>query len=237
MTSLAHWLKHRARVIGLSWPDGVADAAGIAPATLTRVDRDSALGPIGRGARSYLARTLKVSVRELEAIAAGKIDWIDDARQVDLDRFSPGVPTSPVPRAMPLHCARDRGIPRVGRIVAGGIVEPLETHAPEDQPRLALRYRDHPDAYAMRLAVDIPPWRTGVCLVFAPTAPGDLSRDQRALLSGIARDIDTLLCHVDAIADAMVHWRPVAAGEAIMRSSPLMDVLRAARIIGVWNDD
>src|SRR6185437_6552317 len=85
------WLAHRAGSIGLSWPQGVADAAGVSAALLNSIGDTGNLRNIGRGARGYLARALQISVRELEALADGEIQWIDDGRIVAIDRLSPGI--------------------------------------------------------------------------------------------------------------------------------------------------
>lgn len=213
MATLRQWLIHRSALLGLNWPEGVAEAAGISPDALRAVGEHQTLSGIARSARGYLARALKVSVRDLESLAAGRVGWIDDARQVDRDRTSPGV-------AIEIPCALAVGVPIVGRIISDGRVE-QDDRPPQDQRRLPIRYKGAPDAFALELMQDLGDFRGGTLLIFQPAPPGELREGELALLSRAEMEVRK----IDKVVGLSLR-----VGSNVV---PLEDVLRAGRVIGV----
>jgi hypothetical protein len=233
---LKNWMIHRAKTVKLVWPHGVADAAGIEPATLALVEAIGNLRHVGRSARSYLARALKVSVRELESLDAGRIDWIGDERIVDFDLLSINASkqsASDAPIALP--CPKHRGVPILGRILATGIVEHFDDWTPEDGPRLAVRYAGVPDAFALQIAADFPPFAVDTCLVFQVIPQGQLMDDQLALLTHGHGEVVTELCVVRREGHAL---RRCAASQQGLENAfiAITEIHRAARVIGCDSD-
>src|SRR5690349_2127518 len=87
---LAEWLAHRERLLSIPSHDALAEAAGVRAEAVARAAGRGTLAGVGRGTRALLARALKVSLRDLEGLASGRRDWIDDDRLVELDRLAPG---------------------------------------------------------------------------------------------------------------------------------------------------
>lgn len=231
MQPLEQWIIHRAGLIGLAWPDGVADACGLPPTTLVSIRSTGRLAGVGRSARGYLARALKVSVRQLEALAEGKIAWIDDAHSVDLDRFSPYalLPAKPVP-PIALPCRHGLGVPILGKILEHGIVESSTAWSPEDGARLPVRYRGAADAFAFELAVETAMYPAGAVLAFRLIAPGELAENELALITLTPSAAECRLHRVRWHSPQSIQLLPDRErGESAIVS--LGDVIRAARLI------
>jgi len=230
MATLDVWIVHRSAVLGLSWPKDVADLCGVEPAALAPLAAGD-LRRVGRSARGYLARALKVSVRDIEALAAGRIAWIDDARRVEADWLRPAMPRPPA-RGAARPCKPSHGIPILGRILGTGRVEHDETWTPEDGRRLAFRYSGVADPFALQLQASLPPHQAGSILVFQTVLPGQLRAGDLSLITCGERETETELGIVyDRAADAL--WRRTVG---VMGGDPkrvqLADILRSARVIG-----
>src|SRR4051794_29366804 len=117
MARLTEWLRHRQDLLGMASAEDLAEAAAISPGTITTILQTGTLRHVGRSARSWLARALKVTVRDLEALASGRIDWIDDSRMVDFDRLAPAplriARESIADNLHPIPCRPEVGIPIV----------------------------------------------------------------------------------------------------------------------------
>jgi hypothetical protein len=224
-TSLADWMKHRSALLGLAWPGGVAKASGVSHGSLDRLASDGNIAAISRSTLGYVARTMKVSVRELERFAAGRISWIDDARIFDLDRLSAA--SSPSPRVTippPLTCPVNRGTPILGRILSPAVIEPFDFLIIEDVMRIPIRYPGLPDVFAME-------WRraaegadqSGV-LVFLPLPPGEILIDDQVLLTHGCGEVVTEF--------VMIAKKTSAALHIASKHIPLENTHRAARVIG-----
>ncbi len=180
MPPFPHWLTHRAQMLGLAWPDGIHDLTGLTPRALQSVRQQGTLRPIGRSACACLARALKVSLRELEALAAGKISWITDDRIVDLDRLH----TAPTPRELiAMACPLEQGTPVLGRIEDTGRVRHHEDWTADDGPRLAARFRGLCDPFALEWPGNAPPHLGTSHLLLQPIRPGELQPGQWAVLT------------------------------------------------------
>jgi hypothetical protein len=225
---LSDWLRHRAGLLSLSWPQGVSEISGVPVAALNLIQRRQTLRGLGRSARGYLARALKVSVRELEAIGAGRIDWIADNRVLDLDRLTPNS-ARPIDRAAgaavasSLHC----GVPILGRILETGLVEHFDGWTPEDGRRIAVRYPGVPDAFALELEIDLPPYVAGGCLVFQTIPPGEVADGEFALLT--SDETELRVAYRDG--SMSLRTQPIAATGRRLRVIAMCDILRAARVI------
>ncbi|HWE03510.1 MAG TPA: hypothetical protein VG326_13985 [Tepidisphaeraceae bacterium] len=221
------WLSHRAALLSLSWPQGVADASGVSAAMLMMIRETQTLRGLGRSARGYLARSLKVSLRELEALAAGEIDWIADDRVLDIDRVSPhSIRPIDLGRALAVASSARQGVPILGRILETGMIEHFEAWATEDGPRIAIRYPGVPDAFALELAGDLRPYVRGECLVFQTVPPGELADGEPALLT--ADETELRIVRRDGMS---MHISPVHGAGQASRVIAMADILRAAQII------
>ncbi|HET6250011.1 MAG TPA: hypothetical protein VFE47_20135 [Tepidisphaeraceae bacterium] len=233
-SKLRSWFIHRAAIVNLAWPLGVAEAACIEPNRLDAILADAKLEYIGRSARSYLARAMKISVRDLEALCGGRIDWIPDGRKVDFDRLSPVIAPLPATKYEAYICRAGFGIPILGRILETGVVEHFDDWTSEDGPRLSVRYAGLPDAFALELTVGIGSWFAGECLVFMAIVPGEIRGGEITLLCRDSSEGQSELCVVERAAESLsCTIRPVA-GSQLPRMIALADILRAARIVGSW---
>lgn len=147
-TQFLAWLEHRRKLLGIESWSALGEHAGLRSDVIEELVSNESLKGLGRGGRAWLARALKVALQDLEALAAGKIGWIE--RIVDLDR-PPGCGgalllqrvTSPALRAAPA----DSGISVVGRILDDGKVEWLDS---SQCGRLVVRIEGEPHAYSLK---------------------------------------------------------------------------------------
>ncbi|MDB5331605.1 MAG: hypothetical protein JWP03_2756 [Phycisphaerales bacterium] len=233
MGSMSKWVLHRARALGMPTAGALADESGIALQTVEALLEAGTLARVGRSARGYLARALKVSLRDLESLDAGSAQWIPDARRVDLDRLSPAVARprlAPAPQAAP--CAAGRGIPVYGRIMERGAVEHFDDWTPLDGRRLRVRYPGIPDAFALELAADVPPHHSGTSLAFQILAPAELQPGELALLTRGDSLAETRLCEIERIDSNTLHLLAPAELRVPLPPAALGDILRAGRILG-----
>ncbi|HZL34697.1 MAG TPA: hypothetical protein VFC78_05255 [Tepidisphaeraceae bacterium] len=231
MNVFSHWLLHRSGLLGIPWPAGVADAAGLPVAALQAMADAGSLAHTSRSARGYLARAMKVSVRELEALADGRTQWIADERILDIDRLSPTCLRPDLGAALvPTPCAIHRGMPILGRVAPTGIVEHFDAWTPEDGPRLPVRYPGLPDAFAVELAGDVPPYSAGMCLAFQLVPPGELADQELALLTRSDAG-ETQLCRVCREEPMQLRLQGCGASQRDLIVA-MADIVRAARILG-----
>ncbi len=224
------WICHRARVVGLSWPDGVADAAGLPASQLTALGTTGNIATLSRSARGYLARALRISVRELEALADGRLGWIDDARVFHVDRYSGDINRG---AASAISYPSSSGVPILGRILEDGHVEHNENWTPQEGRRLSVRYRDMPDAFALELLCDTPVCPAGGILVFQPVVPGELCDADLAVITCEPMDSETLLCAVSVHAPMTLGLRVATGEQCELLFVQRGNILRAARMIDV----
>ena len=234
MCRFGQWLAHRAALLGIGSHAQLADAAGLPPEAIEAAATGS-LGRVGRSARAWLARTLEVTVRDLEALAAGRIDWIADDQRVQFDRYAPAAlritprPSAVAPVAQP--CGGNRGVPVVGRIVAGGRVEFFSEFAAPDGPRLPLHFRSAPDAFALHASVGNGAFPNETSLVFRALPPGELVDDEIALLTRSDANGESQVCHVRKAGPMQLRLlSPGGSSCGDMLSTEI--IVRAARVIG-----
>ena len=184
------WLHHRARLMGVAGFVELARAAGISPAALLRIEASHSLRGISRTNQSCLARTLRVSLRDLEAIDQGRIGWIDDRHIIDPPALA-GNPMS----ARQLQAADDGapscacvaaddehpGVPIVGAADNWRTVQWDNLHEP--RRRLGVRYPKAATAFALRVTTGEESEGRLPAVVFHSVAPVLLRAGERVLIT------------------------------------------------------
>ena len=179
MSRLIQWLDHRREVVGFEkWKD-LAEFFGLSLQAIHDAQAYHTLNVLDRSERRLLAAALRVSLRKLERLSDGQIDWIEDS-----DVFDPEIPGRPLPwqENDPSYWApkdarsEDRGTPLLGRIKPSGEAEADEDWQEEWGRRLPARFGKGYDIYALELdGVDraivfrnIAPWefREGAAAVY-----------------------------------------------------------------------
>jgi hypothetical protein len=229
------WLDHRQALLGFASREALAEASGIAPATMRRIVERGSLQRVSRSARGYLARSLEVSLRDLEELAAGKVAWIADGQRVNWSRWTSDClrlsrPDRREENNGPMAVPTARGVPIVGRIIPGGAAHLLEESAWGDVPRLPVRYKGAPDAFALRAQGQIDRFAADVTIVFRGLPPGELCAGEASLFTRADGDGETLLCQVEQVRDGQLYFQ--RADQTGPSQIPLELIHRAARVIG-----
>jgi len=227
MSKLTQWLDHRMEVVGLNrWKD-LSDYSGVPHQTIRDMNTCGSLDVLSRSDRRLLAATLRVSLRKLEQLNDGQIDWIEDKHVYDVGsqgRPAPWQENDPaywIPKeVMP----EDRGTPVIGSIRANGTAEPDEAWQEEWGRHIPQRFGKGKDIYGLELEGvgqsivfrNIPPWefRDGPAAVFCWNgweARGLYGRVQLAPLRAIVVTPDGQCHHLDPA-----------------------NIVRIGRIIGRW---
>jgi hypothetical protein len=234
-TKLSAWIIHREQLLEIASHDALADVCGVPRSTIHTIADCNSLTHVGRSVRAYLARALEVTVRDLEALAGGKIDWIADDHRVDAARLTPSaLRTDPRVAAIApaaIQCSSSQGVPVLGRIDCDGRAELLDDVASETLARLPVRYRGSPDAFALRTSslADYPPDAT---LIFRGVPPGQLPDGHSALITRGDADGECLFCYIER--EGNLSLRLISpAGEA-GPLVPMEMIVRAARVIGTY---
>ena len=233
MGSLSQWLPHRARILGMTWPAGVCEASGVGSETINLIVSSGSLSSANRSARGLLARALKVSLRDLEELTAGRKVWIADTHRVDWDRITfSSQRCVDASRAVPAACAPGSGVAVVGRVsLEFGVEFASEQFAPE-AVRLAVRYPNAPDAFALELAASVPPYAAGTLLVLEALPPGQIQAGELTLICWGGGRAESMLCFPTFDPQQMLNLRDAVSGSQRSAHVHLCDVLRAARVIG-----
>jgi hypothetical protein len=131
-------------------------------------------------------------------------------------------------------CDASRGIPIVGRVLAGGVAEFWSDGLmPGDANRLPIRYPDAPDAFALATLHPLGSYPAAIAMVFRAAPPGQLRPGDTALLTRSDGDGESLVCRV----------RDASGSGASLRLSnldaawagfhiDLEHIVRAARVLG-----
>ncbi len=179
MSKLTQWLDHRMEVVGLNrWKD-LSEYSGVPHQTIRDMNTCGSLDVLNRSDRRLLAATLRVSLRRLEQLDNGKIDWIEDKHVYDVGaqgRPAPWQENDPaywVPKEV---TPEDRGTPVIGSIRANGTAEPDEAWQEEWGRHIPQRFGKGKDIYGLELEGvgqsivfrNIPPWefRDGTAAVY-----------------------------------------------------------------------
>lgn len=179
MSKLTQWLDHRMEVVGLDrWKD-LSEYSGVPDQTIQDMNTCGSLDMLSRSERRLLAATLRVSLRRLEQLDDGQIDWIEDKHVYDV-----GVQGRPLPSQendpaywIPKETKpEDRGTPLIGRIRSSGKAEPDEDWQEEWGRHIPQRYGKGHDIYGLELEQvgqsvvlrNIPVWefREGMAAVY-----------------------------------------------------------------------
>lgn len=227
------WLIHRQTLLGMEGANALADSAGVSKAIIDKMLGAGSLRGIGRSARSALARSLRITVRDLESIASGQIEWINDAQQVDWDRHTPDSMRAVAPASQPRlyearWCTPAHGVPLVGNLVEGGLAQFFETNPSDATERLPVRYSGAPDAFALMATCPIESYPAGAALVFRALPPGQLENGQMALLCGAEGIVDGMVCQVMTREQQTLKIKSTLNKEVDV---PLETVLRAAVVL------
>ena len=179
MSKLTQWLDHRMDVVGVeSWKD-LSKQSGVAQNDLQDAKANETLDGLSRSERRLLAAVLRVSVRRLEQLNEGRVDWIEDEHVYDAiarGRPLPAQERDPDYWKPKEIQPEDRGTPLVGRIRASGKAEPDEEWNEEYGRFVPRRFGKGHDIYALEIEGEpktvvlrnIPPWefREGKAAVY-----------------------------------------------------------------------
>jgi len=231
-------------VVGLDRLKDLAEYANVSLQTLRDLRAYGTLQMLNRSERRLLAAALRVSLRRLEQLDEGEIDWIEDAHVYDA-----GTPNRPpanreddptywAPRAME---PEDRGTPLIGRVRPSGEAEPDEDWHEEWGRHIPQRFGKGRDVYALELEGvgrsivlrNIPPWefREGQAAVYCWNGWEGRGWFGRVYLQpakarvvtpdGQRHDLDVL--NVVRIGKLIGRWPPLEAAESPNnQSSPVL---------------
>ncbi len=152
MSKLTQWLDHRMEVVGLDrWKD-LSEYSGVPDQTIQDMNTCGSLDMLSRSERRLLAATLRVSLRRLEQLDDGQIDWIEDKHVYDM-----GVQGRPLPsqESDPAYwipkevMPEDRGTPLIGRVRESGKAEPDEDWQEDWGRCIPKRFGKGRDIYAL----------------------------------------------------------------------------------------
>jgi hypothetical protein len=231
-TGLSNWIAHRQKLLGIDSHQHLAEISVLPISTIASIIERRSLDRVGRSARMYLARALEVSVRDLEALSGGKIDWISDDHRIDAARMTPASLRTDSRVASSIgaavSCAPSQGVPIVGRIDVNGNAQLLEDWSSENLSRLPIRYRGMPDAFAL-WATSLPENPPQNAVIFRGVPPGQLPDRQLALITRGDAD-ESLYCYVEREGDLSLRLITPAGEEGPL--VPMELIVRAARVIG-----
>ncbi len=181
MHRFLEWLRHRSKLAGLPTQQDLSDASGISLRTISKIFSDETIAKTERSIKVWLARTLKVSVRDLENLDSGKVKWIDDSRVVEWEQ--PYGLGSTGPGKVSATDGRHRGVPVLGKVTAGGAVESYEFD-PDEVYRLPIEMADCPSAFALEIAGDsmTPLYQPGECVILRPVPREEMRDGEDAMI-------------------------------------------------------
>jgi hypothetical protein len=179
MSKLTQWLDHRMEVVGLNrWKD-LSEYSGVPQEVIRDMNTCGSLLVLSRSDRRSLAAALRVSLRKLEQLDAGQIDWIEDKHVYDVGvvgRPTPSQESDPAYWVPKEAKPEDRGTPLIGKIRASGKAEPDEDWQEEWGRHIPQRFGKGHDIYGLELDAtrqsvvlrNIPLWefREGVAAVY-----------------------------------------------------------------------
>ncbi len=186
--TFSRWLSHRSQLIGACSLTRLADLSGVNLSTLEAIAERGSLDGADRSARAWLARALKVPLKEMESFAEGAAPPIPDWRMVDLDRPGGGASArvqfpdaDSCPR--PITAPAGRGIPIVGRVICSDRIIWDDSNPPESR-RMRISYRGLTDLFALSVEDDLAPDAgNGESLIFRNVLPAHLSRGDCVLFT------------------------------------------------------
>jgi SOS-response transcriptional repressor LexA len=182
--SFVVWLDRRSRLVGIRTQVDLAEASGISGRTINRIYAESKLGECNRSTRIWLARTLKVSLRDLEAIDEGRIKDIPDDRIVEWDHSAGVAGGVSDARGKRPVAVEEGGVPVLGRVAAGGMVESVEDFDEELGRRLPISFPGTSRVFALEIDGDSmePEYRRGAFIVVQDWDPARLEDGDDAVV-------------------------------------------------------
>ena len=158
-------------LLGIRNQPELAELSGISSRTISRLYETGTIKDANRSTSLWLARTLKVSVRDLEALDSGKISTIPDERIVEWDSRAMGVQAADALKITPV--ADMDGVPIIGRVAAGGMVESILDDEGEVGKRLPLKFPGTSNVYALEIDGDsmTPEYRRGEFVILQDVDP------------------------------------------------------------------
>ena len=229
--TFSKWITRRAAMLGLHTLSDLSEASGIALPTLASISQTGTIDQIDRSARAWLARALKVPLREMESFAAGTGPAIADDRILDLDRPPAASRRTDLICPSPALAPVGRGVAIVARFRAGAEFQWFDTS--RLQNRLPVHFPGFPDAFAVAveapLAPGLPP---GDFLIFRNLPPAHLREGDVALYTFCDGTLagQTLLGRLTTTSHAAPALSDFS-GRASPIPLPLETVVRTARLI------
>lgn len=229
MSRLVQWLDHRTEVVGIENGKDLSQYSGVSETALRDMIVAGSLATLQRSERRWLAMVLRVSLRKLEQLDNGEIDWIRDDHVVDVDvRGRPlpwqnDDPTYWMPKEVK---PEDRGTPLVGRIKSNGNAEVDEDWQEEWGRRLPARFGKGSDIYALEME------GAEQCVVFRNVALWEFKEGEAALYTWNGCEAKGWFGRVYVQADKA----RVITADGACHDLDLLNVVRIGKLVGRWHE-
>jgi hypothetical protein len=230
MSRFIQWLDHRRDVVGFEKRIDLSEYSVVSEDALRHVNTVGSLTVLDRSQRRWLAAALRVSLRKLEQLNSGEIEWINDDHVVDADvRGRPLARQEDDPNYwIPIETKpEDRGTALVGHIRSNGVAEPDEDWQEEWGRCLPARFGKGYDTYAMEIE------GTRQCVVFRNIPAWELREGDAAIYAWDGCAAKGWFGHVMLFAaqGGRHHDRWIAA--SIGAGKP-ETIVRIGKVIGHW---
>jgi SOS-response transcriptional repressor LexA len=211
MADVLSWLLHRMELVGIRSQTELAEVSGVSLRTVNRIFSERSFAGIERSTRLWLARTLKVSVKDLDRLERGEIDTIADDRIIEWEHAAQGRTNRGDPNLIPVG-DQENGIPIMGRVAAGGMVESYEDWDADNGKRLPIKFAGAEGVYALEIVGDSmsPNYLPGEFVILQNIATTDL------------RDGEDAMVQLDGSGDGLATFKRVyMMGEGRLKLVPL----------------
>lgn len=178
MSRLVQWLDHRMEAVGLDRLKDLAEQSGVSLQELRDVRAYNTTDVLSRSQRRLLAAALRVSLRRLEQLNGGDVDWIEDTYVYDAavaGRPLPAQENDPAYWAPRPQEETERGTPLVGRVRPTGQAEPDEDWQEEWGRQIPRRFGTGQNIYALELD------DSGTCVVLRNVPAWEFREGQAAV--------------------------------------------------------
>jgi hypothetical protein len=185
---------------------------------------------LGRSDRRSLAAALRVSLRKLEQLDAGSIDWIEDKHIYDvgtIGRPTPWQDSDPAYWVPKESKPEDRGTPLIGRIRASGKAEPDEDWQQEWGRHIPRRFGKGHDIYGLELEA------TGQSVVLRNIPFWEFREGMAAVYCWNGWEAEGWFGRVYLQADKA----RVITADGIRHDLDLLNVVRIGKVVGRWPSD
>jgi hypothetical protein len=227
MSKLTQWLDHRMDVVALyTWKD-LSEHSGVPHQTICDLHACGSLDPLSRSERRSLAASLRVSLRRLEHLDDGQIEWIEDNHFYDAGSQSRPLPWQENDPAywIPKETKpEDRGTPIIGSIRSNGQAEPDDDWQEEWGRHIPQRYGKGHDIYALDLD------RSSQCVVFRNSPPWEFSEGKAVVYCWNGWEAQGWF--------GQVYLKPlnarVVTTDGIRHDLDVVNVVRIGKVVGQW---